>query len=144
MKMDFLIVSEKKKSKYYQVNKRFPLFPDLLNMLRKNKTYPKDLLAAAAVRVGECKLIAFSGLFAGKPRMEADVLFVGRVSPRKLEQFLKLAEKFAEQEVSYAVFTTSEYDYRRMMNDRFIKNILENEPVIVVDKTKARIPAHLR
>lgn len=144
VKLDFLLVSEKKKSRYYQVNRHFALYPDLLNMIRKNKTYPKDLLAQQALKTGECKLIAFSGVFAGKPRMEADVLFVGRVSPRKLSQFLQLAEKFAEQEVTYTVLTASEYEYRLVMNDRFIKNILENNPVIVLDKTKARIPTHLR
>jgi DNA-binding HxlR family transcriptional regulator len=137
-KMEFVTVMEKKKHKYYQVNRHFALYPELINMLRKNKTYPVDELARAAVRVGECKLIAFTGVFAGKPRIETDILFVGRISPRKLDQFLRLAEKFAEQEVNYSVFTSSEFEYRQIMNDRFVKNILENDPAMILNKTKTR------
>jgi hypothetical protein len=135
-KMDFLLVTEKKKHKYYQVNRHFALYPELINMLRKNKTQVEDVLAKASTKVGECKYIALTGVFVGKPRIETDLLFVGRISPRKLEQFLRLAEKFAEQEVSYTVFTTNEFDYRIIMNDRFLKNIIENSPVVVLDKVK--------
>ncbi|HEX5430227.1 MAG TPA: hypothetical protein VFX17_04090 [Patescibacteria group bacterium] len=135
-KMEFLAVGEKNRRKYFQVNKHFALYPELLNLLHKNKAYPADLLARAAQKVGECKLIVFTGVFGGKPRVETDVLFVGRVSPRKLSQFIKLAERFAEQEISYSVFTTAEFEYRRTMNDRFIKNILENSPAVIVDKSK--------
>ena len=138
-KMEFLAVSEKKKSRYYQVNRHFSLYPELVNMLRKNKSYPEDSLARAALKVGECKLIVLTGVFAGKPRVETDVLFVGRVSARKLDQFLRLAERYAEQEVSYSVFTSQEFDYRMSMNDRFVKNILENSPDVILDKTKSKI-----
>jgi len=135
-KMDFLVTTEKKKSRYFQINRHFSLYPELVNMLNKNKTLPNDQLAKAAMKVGECKLIVFTGVFAGKPRIETDILFVGRISARKLQQFLRLAEKFAEQEVSYTVLTTAEFEYRETMNDRFLKNILENSPAVILDKIK--------
>jgi hypothetical protein len=135
-KMEFVTVTGKKMVRYYQVNKHFALYPELLNMLAKNKSHPEDMLAKAAVKVGDCKLIAFTGVFAGKPRIETDVLFVGRVSPKKLEGFLRMAEKFAEQEVSFTVFSPSEFEYRQVMNDRFVKNILENGPALILDKLK--------
>jgi hypothetical protein len=142
-KMEFIMVGEKNGHKYYQVNRHFALYPELLNMLRKNKTIPEDQLARAAMKAGECKLIALTGVFAGKFRIETDILFVGRISPRKLEQFLKLAEKFAEQEVNYSVFTLNEFEYRLSMNDRFIKNILENGADVVLDKGKSRSFANM-
>jgi hypothetical protein len=137
-RMEFLFIGEKNKVKYYQVNKHFALYPELLNMLNKSKVRVADLLAKAATKVGECKLIVLTGVFAGKPRIETDVLFVGRVSARKLEHFIQIAEKFAEQEINYSVFTPSEYEYRQIMSDRFIKNIMENSPVIILDKIKPR------
>ncbi|MBX4204877.1 MAG: hypothetical protein KW788_01655 [Candidatus Doudnabacteria bacterium] len=143
-RMEFITSIEKKKHRYFQVNKHFSLYPELLNMLRKNRSIPQDQLARAALKVGECRLIVFTGIFAGRPRIETDILFVGRISARKLEQFLQLAEKFAEQEISYSVFTGPEYEYRLSMNDRFIKNILENNPAVILDKTKTRTPLRLR
>lgn len=137
-KMGFLNISAKHKVKYYQMNRHFALYPELLNLLRKVKSVPHDLLARQAAKVGECKLVALTGIFAGQPRIETDLLFVGKVSPKKLKNFLKLAQKFAQQEVNYTIFTPHEFDYRKIMNDRFLKNILENNPVLAIDKTKRK------
>src|SRR5947209_5332936 len=78
-KMGFLVVSLKHRIKYYQMNRHFALYPELLNLLRKVKRVPEDLLAKAAGRVGNCRLIALTGAFVGKPRIETDLLFVGKV-----------------------------------------------------------------
>lgn len=142
-KAGFLVVSEKNKIKYYQMNRHFALYPELVNLLRKVKKLPEDILAKNAMRVGDCKLILLTGVFVGKPRIETDCLFVGKLSPARLNKFLLLAEKFAEQEVNFTVFTPQEFEYRKIMSDRFLKNILENSPVVVVDKTKQRSIAKL-
>jgi len=138
IKMGFLLTSEKKRVKYYQVNKHFALYPELISLLKKSKHAPQDLLSKAVAKVGDCKFIALTGVFVGKPRIETDVLLVGKISKNRLEKFLKLAEKFAEQEIGYTIFSASEFEYRKIMNDRFIKNVLENGPAIVLDKTKNR------
>jgi DNA-binding HxlR family transcriptional regulator len=137
-KIEFLSVTVKNKIKYYQMNKHFALYPELVNLLRKVKNIPSDDLVKQAAKVGHCKLIALTGVFVGKPRIETDVLFVGKVNSRKLAKILALAEKYAEQEISYTIFSPQEFEYRKIMNDRFVKNILENNPVFVLDKTKTR------
>lgn len=143
VKMGFLVTHVKEKNKYFQIDKHFALYPELINLLRKIKKQPVDLLAKEAARVGECKYIAFTGIFAGKPRIETDILFVGQISPTRLKNFLKVAERFAEREVSYTVFTPNEFEYRKIMNDRFVKNIVENEPVVIIDKIKNKSIAKL-
>jgi len=137
-KMDFLVVTAKNKVRYYQMNKHFPLYPELVSLLRKVKNIPADDLAKRAARMGHCRLIALTGVFTGHPRIETDLLFVGRISPKQLGNFLTLAEKYAEQEINYTIFTPQEFEYRKTMSDRFIKNVLENNPVYVVDRTKSK------
>ncbi|MBX4186862.1 MAG: hypothetical protein KW802_01200 [Candidatus Doudnabacteria bacterium] len=137
-KMDFMTVTAKNRIQYYQMNKHFPLFPELVNLLRKVKNLPQDDLAKQAARVGSCKLIALTGVFVGRPRIETDMLFVGKITLRRLGRILALAEKYAEQEINYTIFAPQEFEYRKVMNDRFIKNILENSPVFVMDKTKTK------
>jgi hypothetical protein len=136
--MGFLNVCEKRRVKYYQMNRRFALYPELVGFLRKTKHVPKDILAISAGRVGDCRLVALTGVFVGRIRLETDLLFVGKISPAKLAKFLKLATKLAEQEVAYTIFTPHEFEYRKLMNDRFLKNVLENDPVLVVDKLKRK------
>lgn len=137
-KIEFLNTTAKNRIKYYQMNKHFALYPELVNLLRKVKNIPLDNLVKQAAKIGHCKLIALTGVFVGKPRIETDLLFVGKLNPRRLGKIIALAEKYAEQEISYTVFTPQEFEYRKTMNDRFVKNILENNPVLVVDKTKNR------
>jgi hypothetical protein len=139
-KIDFLNLTAKNKIRYYQMNKHFALYPELVNLLRKVKNIPADDLVKQATKLGQCKLIALTGVFVGKPRIETDILFVGKLSPRKLSKFLALAEKYAEQEISYTIFTAQEFEYRKIMNDRFVKNILENNPVFPIDKIKNKGP----
>jgi hypothetical protein len=134
-KMGFLTVFSKSSVRYYQVDKHFALYPELVSMVRNTKRLPQDLLVKELSKL-DCKVIILTGIFAGRPRIETDILFVGKVSNKKLAKHLKLAEKFAEQEVNYTVMPLSEFDYRKIMNDRFLKNILENGPVIVTDRTK--------
>jgi hypothetical protein len=137
-KMGFLRIFAKDKVKYYQVDKHFPLYPELVSMLRKSRKMPQDLLFKELSKLADCKVILLTGIFAGRPRIETDILIVGRVSEKRLSKPLKMAEKFAEQEVNYTVMPLAEFEYRKIMSDRFIKNILENSPVVVNDKTKNR------
>ncbi|MGE5298144.1 MAG: hypothetical protein ACM3KM_03200 [Acidobacteriaceae bacterium] len=135
-KMGFLLTHFKDKNRYYQVDRHFALYPELVGLIRKIKRLPQDLLCKAASSVGNCRYVALTGVFAGKPRIEPDILFVGKVSPTKLSRFLKLAERYAERQISYTVFTPHEFEYRKVMNDRFVKNVLENEPVVVADRLR--------
>jgi hypothetical protein len=137
-KIEFLNITAKNRVKYYQVNKHFSLYPELVTLLRRVKQIPSDDLAKQATKLGALKFLALTGVFVGKPRVETDFLIVGKVSAKRLTNFLKLAEKYAEQEINYTIFSPQEFDYRKIMNDRFLKNILENNPLILVDRVKAR------
>jgi hypothetical protein len=137
-KMGFLLVNSKNKIRSYQVDKHFALYPELVGLLRKQKKLPKDLLVKELSKLSDAKVIIVTGIFVGRPRIETDILIVGKASEKKLAKALKLAEKFAEQEINYTVMPLNEFEYRKIMSDRFIKNILENGPVLVTDKTKNR------
>lgn len=135
-KMGFLLAIQQNKVRSYQVDKHFALYPELLGLLRKTKKIPQDLLAKELSKLSDCKVIIMTGIFIGRHRIESDILLVGKVSEKKLANALKLAEKFAEQEVKFTVMPLSEFEYRKIMSDRYIKNVLENNPIIVSDKTK--------
>jgi hypothetical protein len=137
-KIEFLNISGKNKVKYYQMNKHFALYPELVSLLRKVRQIPSDDLFRQAEKLAPTKLVVLTGVFVGKPRVETDLLIVGKITTKKLNKFLELAEKYAEQEINFTVFTPQEFDYRKIMNDRFLKNVLENNPVIVIDKTKKK------
>lgn len=135
-RMGFLLVHQQNKVKAYQVDKHFALYPELLTVLRKTKKIPADLLVKELNKLSECKLIIVTGIFVGRVRIESDILLVGKVGEKKLAKTLKFAEKMAEQEVRFTVMPLAEFEYRKIMSDRYVKNVLENNPVIVADRTK--------
>lgn len=147
VRMGFVLTTERsgsrRRARYFQINRHFALYPELVSMLRKIKKIPVDILGRKAAGVGDCKFVALTGVFAGKPRMETDLVFVGKVSPAKLATLLKFAQRLAETEINYTIFAPHEFEYRKVMNDRFVKDVLENNPVVVVDKTKHRNIAKL-
>ena len=81
-KIGFLLTNVKERNKYYQIDKHFVLYPELVSLLRKIKRAPTDVLFHEASKVGDCKYVALTGIFVGKPRIETDILFVGKVSQR--------------------------------------------------------------
>jgi hypothetical protein len=135
-KMGFLLYAERSRVKFFQVDRHFALYPELVSMLRKAKKLPTDLLSKELSKLRDCKIILLTGVFVGRPRIETDILLVGKVSEKRLEATLKMAQKYAEHEVNFTLMPLAEFEYRKIMSDRFIKNILENVPVVVVDKTK--------
>jgi hypothetical protein len=135
-KMGFLLVIERDRVKYYQVDKHFALYPELVGLLRKLKKLPQDLLVKELSKLKDCKIILLTGIFVGKPRLETDILLVGKASEKRLSAILKVVEKLAEQEVKYTLMPMAEFEYRKIMSDRFLKNTLENQPVVVSDRTK--------
>jgi hypothetical protein len=136
MKLGFLMTVERSKIKFYKVDKHFALYPELVAMLRKNKKLPQDLLVKELAKLSDCKVVILTGVFVGKPRIESDILLVGKVTEKRLANTIKLAEKFAEHQVNYTIMPMAEFDYRKIMSDRFLKNVLENHPLVVTDKTK--------
>ena len=142
-KMGFLLIHKSQKVRYFQINKYFALYPELVSLLRKIKKIPKDLLAEKIKRVGELKFAALTGVFSGKPRLATDLLLVGKASPTRLKKLVALAQRFAEKDIRFTVMDAAEFEYRQAMNDRFIKDILENIPVVIIDKTRNRSIAKL-
>ena len=69
--------------------------------------------------------------------LEVDLLLVGDAIKRpKMLKVIAEIEKTVGEEVNYVVMDSKEYDYRRMMSDRLIRDILDNHHEIVFNTLK--------
>lgn len=136
-KMDFLRTFTKKNLRYYILNRRNKQLPDIKNKILKTaKKVSEDELTKAMRQMPKIKVAVLCGLFAANPSFECDMLLVGEISKKRMENFLKLAEKLASQELNFALLSMQEYEFRRNMSDRFIKDIYENPHLVIVNKLK--------
>ena len=123
----------KRGKKYYMLNQHYKLLPGIKDYWRKTGAKYQDELFSAIKKLGDIKAAFLSGLFSGQPNLTVDILLVGRVNLRKLDEFLKAAEHMMGQEINYSVMGVNEFVQRRDTYDRFIKDIFDYQHLTVVD-----------
>lgn len=123
----------KRGKKYFLIESRHPLLPDLKRRLGRIPAY-KDELFGAIKSLGEIKAAFLSGLFCGQPQLPVDLLLVGRLNLRKLAEFLKAAEEMMGQEINYSIMSQPEFELRRDTFDKFIKDIFDYSHLVVCDQ----------
>lgn len=139
VKADFLRQFSKKGNRYYILNRRSPLAAELKTALSRGgkslKKYP-DELEKMANRLSGLRVCVLSGLFTANPHLQCDMLLVGAISRRSLENFVGKVEDLVGQEINYALFDVPEYQFRKNIFDRFMKDIFENPHHFVIEKVK--------
>lgn len=135
-----LISSVKKRNsidRLYSLNPNFVFFEELQNLILKSSPADENKLARHIKSLGRVKLAILSGIFldADRKNSRCDLLVVcDDIGERKLGNFIKHLEAEAGIEISYAVLTLEEFDYRRKMFDRFVNDILEKPHKKLINK----------
>lgn len=128
----------KKGKKYFLVNSKYKLLPEIKDSLLKNQPKFQDELFVAIRRLGKIKAAFLSGIFTGYSTLPVDLLLVGKVSLRRMDEFLKAVERIMGQEINYSIMSVSEFQQRRDTFDKFIKDIFDYNHLVVVDELKKK------
>jgi hypothetical protein len=84
--------------------------------------------------LGNVELAVFTGQFTRDESCGIDLLVVGDVNKTKLQKFIAVLETRESKEVRYTVMTSSQFDYRRQVKDRFVSNLFLAKKQIVIDR----------
>jgi len=133
-----LTVFAKKTKKYYCINPRYKLLPEIKNFWAKNGQKGKDELFLAIRRLGDVRAAFLSGIFTGYPNLPVDILLVGKINLWKLSDFLKAAEKMMGQEINYSIMSVGEFLERRDTFDKFIKDVFDYRHLVVIDSLRKK------
>jgi len=142
-KLGLVKTFRKGSQKYYLLNNKHPRLAQIRGALPKRGSY-KDELFSAITHLGDIRAAFLSGLFTGQPQLPVDLLLVGKVNLKKLEQFLLACQKMMGQEINYSMMTPEEFQTRRNTFDRFIKDIFDYPHLVVVDTLPNRQRSHIR
>jgi len=124
----------KKGKRYYLINPKYKLLPEMKSFWLKAGPKYQDELFLAIRRLGNIKAAFLSGIFCGHATLPVDILLVGRVNLRKLSDFLKAVEKMMGQDINYSIMSVEEFVQRRDTFDKFIKDIFDYRHITVVDQ----------
>ncbi|MBI4101001.1 transcriptional regulator [Candidatus Microgenomates bacterium] len=125
---------------YYEVNQKHKHYESLRHMFtdvstKKDKVVAKSGggdLAERFSKVGSIELAILTGSFVRNPMLPVDILLVGNVNRRRLEQLIEELETEEARELRYAILSREDFEYRLDLNDRFLSSILGNKKTVLI------------
>jgi len=129
------IVTTKKRSNGWTLDTKFPYLTALEAFLSNiNPFKHKDIIEKIS-KAGKMQLLIISGIFIKEPDSRVDLLVVGdNIKQGVLEGIIKTIESEIGKEIRYAVFETSEFNYRYSMFDKLIRDILDYPHEKIINK----------
>ena len=117
---------KKKKGNGWTVNKNFPYFRSLENLLIEQSLISEGEIVKRLSRVAKLKLVVIAGIFIQDPDSRVDILLVGdNFRKATLNRVIKGFESEIGKDVRYAAFDTAEFKYRMGMCDKLLRDIFD-------------------
>jgi hypothetical protein len=125
----------KKKTQGYILDPNFHLLKHLKNLLINNEPLQHGDIVKRIGKAGKIKLIIISGVFIQNDDSRVDLLVVGdQIKERTLKNIVSTMESEVGKELRYSVMTTSNFKYRYSVCDRLVRDILDYQHEVVVDR----------
>ncbi len=119
---------------FYWADKQSPLFTDLLLIANQSSGLGLKLQNKNET-LGSIKLVFYSYRFMSgekKSPDDIDLIIVGDVSIREIENYVKQEEVIRGHEINYMVMGKGEFKLRRQKRDQFIIDFFLNSPLVII------------
>lgn len=125
----------KKRGKAYTLNRSYKYLPALGHFLIDANPLSEKEIVRRISTAGTIKLILTSGIFLRNPDARVDILVVGdNIKHGKLLSVMSAIEAELGKELRYAVFETSDFQYRMGIYDKLIRDILDARHEKILNK----------
>lgn len=119
----------------WSLNTSFVYLAQLQNFLIDLSPIKNSELLKRIAKVGKIKLVIVSGIFIRDWESRLDLLIVADEMKRgTLERAMKTLEAEVGKEIRYSAFETSDFKYRLGMYDKLIRDVLDYNHTVVLDK----------
>lgn len=123
--------------KYYGLNTESIVFAELQALLSKAQLMGEQkFVRELQGKAGNIKLLVLTGRFTHDDRAPSDMLLVGDIKERSVEQQIVAYEKEFGFPIRFTIMTEAEFADRRYVMDKFIFSIFECNHVKVVNTLK--------
>jgi hypothetical protein len=120
------IVIAKKRTNGWVLDLKFPYIEAMESFLSNVNPFKHRDIVEKISRAGKIQLLVISGIFIKYDDARLDLLVVGdNLKLGSLENIIKTIESEIGKEIRYAVFETSEFNYRLSMFDKLIRDTLD-------------------
>lgn len=110
----------------WTLDTKFPYIDAIKSFLSNINPFKSKEIVDRISRAGKIQVLIVAGIFIKDPDSRADLLVVGdNLKHGQLDNIIKTIESEIGKEIRYAVFETSEFNYRLSMFDKLIRDILD-------------------
>lgn len=120
--------------KFFTANKESVLFEDLRGLIQKSKLLLNKNLVQEIDAKGQIDFVLLTGKFVRDSDVPVDLLIVGSIAQKPLQEIVTRFEQELGEEVNYTLMPREEFLYRKQISDRFLFSVLEAQKVIMVDR----------
>jgi len=119
----------------YFLDPKFPYASSLSDVMFGASIKTDERLAAKLVSAGKIKLVIVSGIFVRQNDARLDLLIVGDdIHEDKLARIIKSIETDIGRDLTYSSLTTADFRYRLDLHDRLIRDVIDFDYIVLVDK----------
>jgi predicted transcriptional regulator len=127
--------------KFFTVNTNFLFYNELKNIFIKTSANDKNLKKDLS-NLGKIDLAILSGNFVNNKETETDILIVGEIVSKKVEDYF--LKDYGKNKINHTVLTKADFLYRLEVKDPFLFKILKGENnVFLINKVKDLIKKYL-
>ena len=121
--------------KYYILDTSSLLYLELQALLQKAQLMGEQkFIETIQNRGGEIDLFIITGKFLNDRTSPSDLLLVGNLKERNIVKIIEDYEKDSGLELRFTIMTTSEFNDRRRVMDKFLYAIFEAQNLKIIDK----------
>lgn len=125
----------RKRTNGWTLDQKFPYIEAIKSFLDNINPFKHKDIVNKISKAGKIQLLIIAGIFIKDPDSRADLLVVGdNLKLGQLDNIIKTIESEIGKEIHYAVFETSEFNYRHSMFDKLVRDILDFPHEKIINK----------
>lgn len=130
-----LLRSERGNQVLYQANRQSPIFAELAGIFRKTGGLADIVRSALQPLSSEIDLAAIFGSVARgeeQAHSDIDVLIIGKAGFASVVAALHPAQELLGREINPVVYSSAEWEKRRLQDDHFVRDILSKPRIMLI------------
>lgn len=128
-------IEKKKKVTVFALDRKFEFKDALADFLVRTHSMENKTIVKKLEKAGRIKAVLVSGIFMKNAESRLDLFVVGdNIKPGTFERIVRGIESDMGKDIRYSILSAPDFAYRKSMNDKLIRDVLDFPHTILVDK----------
>lgn len=134
------VSTKKAKVPAWALNPKFTYIEALTDFLVRTHSVENKEIIKKLERAGKIKMVLVSGIFTRNPEARLDMFVVAdNIKGASMDRIVKSIESDMGKDIRYAVLSVPDFAYRKSMNDKLVRDVLDFPHRVLVDRISSSL-----